>query len=1117
MASRTDIASKILIILNDKNGIKAVEIAKIIEKEIGETVDKKIVNSILYSELRGQVSQDSKYKWYLKDQEVKDKRKTNKGPKDENLSKISSYYIECIASELDGISLFAKSKYNLSYYQNDTIDFLSAPAEEGFLNVKKTVLTRKSEQSLSFGYPFFLKSFKSRDGKSYEKVEPIFYLTYDTESISGAALSLVSEQYKINPEAIKSIEGIDRGDLLDEIVDLQEKLGLIDPFNIPDLDELILRLKELKPDWPWKEEIDPGSLSTTKLDQISEHGVYNCAAFFPSERSKFTRGLESELQNFRTMPTTDLSGTALKEWIRGDFSNEKKENQDPLLEPIPLNEEQRLATRKALSQKLTVVTGPPGTGKSQIVTSILINAAFRKQSVLFSSKNNQAVDVVVNRGNAITDRPLVLRLGRDTHQAGLIDHLTTLLSTSKNSYNKTKYDEASSDYKLIVNSLKEIESKTKTVVDLRNEVDEISQNLSNIIDDFDQDQINRYKKFNFKELGVLNGQIDLLHEQTIDFDKSKQDFFTKMLWFGISNQRQDRLSRTLNALHPELKKISKDFQSIPTIDEDGLCIPSLYNLITSVKEKIDQVRSYLVYREALIKLQSSESLFDLSKQAFEKNDNLHKISIKLYKNWLQHIATQLEERERKNISDFLSVLQLIENANENNTKLASKIWAQYYRLLPSVQKTLPCWAVTSLSVKSKVPSLPAFFDLLVIDEASQCDIASAIPLLFRAKRVVVIGDPKQLTHISQISQKQDIQLMAKYDLQEKFLNWGYSSNSLFSLAAGLVKGENIVNLKDHHRSHKHIIQFSNAVFYDGNLRVATKYENLNSIKGDQAVRWIDVSGKASLPPNGSVINQDEANAIVDELQRIVDTGYNGSIGVVTPYRAQANLIIREVTKRKGLYDSLLLRNWLCNTVHLFQGDEKDMMIFSPVISQGLDKNKTRFMSKQGNLFNVAITRARSSLIIIGSKAACSSFGISYLEKFVKYIDTLDTEATSEEVETVDDYGSNYPEIGSDVIVSDWEKKLYESLYQRGIITIPQYKEDQYSLDLALFKNDSKLNIEVDGEQYHRKWDGELLVRDQIRNKRLIELGWDVKRFWVYELKDDLDSCCQSIQDWYEQK
>jgi len=91
------------------------------------------------------------------------------------------------------------------------------------------------------------------------------------------------------------------------------------------------------------------------------------------------------------------------------------------------------------------------------------------------------------------------------------------------------------------------------------------------------------------------------------------------------------------------------------------------------------------------------------------------------------------------------------------------------------------------------------------------------------------------------------------------------------------------------------------------------------------------------------------------------------------------------------------------------------------------------------------------------------------------------------------------------------------LYQRGIITIPQYKEDQYSLDLALFKNDSKLNIEVDGEQYHRKWDGELLVRDQIRNKRLIELGWDVKRFWVYELKDDLDSCCQSIQDWYEQK
>ena len=59
----------------------------------------------------------------------------------------------------------------------------------------------------------------------------------------------------------------------------------------------------------------------------------------------------------------------------------------------------------------------------------------------------------------------------------------------------------------------------------------------------------------------------------------------------------------------------------------------------------------------------------------------------------------------------------------------------------------------------------------------------------------------------------------------------------------------------------------------------------------------------------------------------------------------------------------------------------------------------------------------------------------------------------------------------------------------------------------------KLNIEVDGERYHRNWTGELCRKDQIRNQRLIELGWEVKRFWVYQIRDELDKCVESIQSW----
>ena len=64
--------------------------------------------------------------------------------------------------------------------------------------------------------------------------------------------------------------------------------------------------------------------------------------------------------------------------------------------------------------------------------------------------------------------------------------------------------------------------------------------------------------------------------------------------------------------------------------------------------------------------------------------------------------------------------------------------------------------------------------------------------------------------------------------------------------------------------------------------------------------------------------------------------------------------------------------------------------------------------------------------------------------------------------------------------------------------------------------DRKLDIEIDGEMYHKNWNGELSYRDQLRNQRLFELGWDVKRFWVYQIQDDLQGCINQIKKWQSQ-
>jgi very-short-patch-repair endonuclease len=160
---------------------------------------------------------------------------------------------------------------------------------------------------------------------------------------------------------------------------------------------------------------------------------------------------------------------------------------------------------------------------------------------------------------------------------------------------------------------------------------------------------------------------------------------------------------------------------------------------------------------------------------------------------------------------------------------------------------------------------------------------------------------------------------------------------------------------------------------------------------------------------------------------------------------------------------------------------------------------------------VAITRARAALIIVGDMVACSHSNVQYLEHFVEYVKRASYQQN--ENLSLNDLGPHYPAVPSTCIVSDWEKVLYEVLFHSGIKTIPQYSIHQYSLDLALIDEYKKLDIEVDGEKYHKQWDGELCRRDLLRNQRLMEIGWDVMRFWVYEVRDDLENCVRRVQEW----
>jgi very-short-patch-repair endonuclease len=245
--------------------------------------------------------------------------------------------------------------------------------------------------------------------------------------------------------------------------------------------------------------------------------------------------------------------------------------------------------------------------------------------------------------------------------------------------------------------------------------------------------------------------------------------------------------------------------------------------------------------------------------------------------------------------------------------------------------------------------------------------------------------------------------------------------------------------------------------------------------------------------------------------------YEGSIGVVTPFRAQVEQIEKVINQDEELKATLAKNDFLIDTVHKFQGDEKDVIFFSPVISHGTADGALTFLKKTGNLFNVAITRARAVLIVVGDIGYCAKCTVPYMEHFVQHVNKLRTEqGKREEIPETFVYERQYPKVANGDQVSDWERYFYTALFDQGIKTIPQYPVDKYKLDLAIVNGDRKLDIEVDGEMYHRDWNGELCYRDQLRNQRLFELGWDVKRFWVYQIRDDLQECIKQVKERIEQ-
>lgn len=1100
------LSNRVLQLLEGESGLLAREIAQKLE------LDRKTVNSVLYGPLRDKLYQDPQYRWYTR------AHAPDTGPTaavdyaQTALARLARYYLACMGQEERGVATFATSRYGDPDYVELSLlpqegDIFQEPGARQLLQRRRN---DKGRMEVFFGYPTVLREHRSAKGWRGFFVEPVFLFPVDVDGANREP-SLESHFPILNQTALQNLTKSQRETLVEELVHLEEELGLTGQGDPPELDELAMRLHSVRPEWPWVEPPDSEQLGTEpSLAVAQQGGIYNRAILILAERSPFTQGLESELKQLAQLPEASFQNTVLGDWIRGEGGQMADAETRPLIEVLPLNTEQRQAIQKAFERKLTIVTGPPGTGKSQVVTDLLINAAWRGKRVLFASKNNKAVDVVETRVNSLGARPLLLRVGSQHYQARLAEYLLSMLSGTVTEEDRQDYEDALSAHRRIEQRLVALDAQAQALVELRNRVDALEQAAEQVREVLSESQFRAVRGIS---LAALRQASTRLAEAIEGASRDRQPMLERLLWRFKRKERLETLAAAVAELPADCEVLGVDRPAATPNESELEQWRSFQQVLESRLNLVERAKEYF---KALNKLQHTPRLEEINADQAKELRVLSENALSLWQNWLVKQPASLKREDRQKLNRYNALLKMVIDTGPGE-RLSPTVGKQYRGLFKEAAHLLPCWATTALSARGKIPFEAGFFDLVVIDEASQCDIASALPLLFRARQAVIIGDPKQLSHISSLQRGQDQQLLEKYGLIGEYAHWAYSYNSLFDLAAGLVDGGDIINLRDHHRSHSDIIDFSNKAFYEGRLRVATRYDNLiRPSAKEPGVRWVDVRGEATRPAAGGAENPAEARRIVSELRDLVlERGYRGSIGAVSPFRAQANLIRKLVNDDEQLSAELSTHDWLVDTVHKFQGDERDLMIFSPVVADGISPGALGFMRKTPNLFNVAITRARGQLLVVGDLSACSTCGIDYLETFAGYSQELLQRTRQETRKEMHDLGSEYPPVSNPERVSDWERMFYRALYQAGIRTLPQFKVEKYDLDFALFDGERKLDIEVDGERYHRNWTGELCRRDQMRNQRLFELGWDVKRFWVYEIRDDLDSCVQQVKHWLE--
>jgi very-short-patch-repair endonuclease len=417
-------------------------------------------------------------------------------------------------------------------------------------------------------------------------------------------------------------------------------------------------------------------------------------------------------------------------------------------------------------------------------------------------------------------------------------------------------------------------------------------------------------------------------------------------------------------------------------------------------------------------------------------------------------------------------LQTLRKIGKGTGAGANKWRAEAQRLMPQAMGAVPIWIMPYYRVvESFDPLVAPPFDVVVVDESSQCD-TFALGLLGLGAKIVVVGDDKQISPSAIGTSRARVDELIRTHLGDvphpMLLDL---ESSLYDAAARLFPG--VVRLREHFRCLPQIIEFSSRRYYGGEIQPLR--EETARLPGP-AVRAVHVPDGVRRDRAAGDVNEPEAAALVDRLvQCCADPAYEGrTMGVISLLGTsrQAQIIDEALLHKLGPeeYEARRLR---CADAYGFQGDERDVVFVSVVADDARSAATSRGYEQR---MNVAASRARDQLWVFHSVLPGELHPADERAALIRY--ALD--------------GGRSAEPPGDLEArceSDFERRVLRMLLARGYAVSPQHRVGGLRIDLVVHGGGRRLAIECDGDKYHGpdQWDADL------RRQRVLErLGW---RFW----------------------